>query len=373
MAKKKYKVYFLKSHEGHIIYVGVTGKNTEDRFKEHAETKYWIDDVSEVDEVVIENSAQSRITELLYINTFKPLFNIKDKYEGKIYTSIRSKEKLINHSFFAINGKPTNSIPYFKEDYVLVGTVNINNIDIGLYYDFNMNMYCSLDNLCDAYKIKTIGFKNKSPLVKKVSYQVSVNGSSKTKYEHLCKYEYIESIVTAKKDITELTNIFKLCDIRFNKNNEEANEILKTFIYAFENLNNKTTNSLTKRRLTFEALKYNITAIEQVNRFNASRREYDLKKPVELLKNEVFSYIDDLTNEFDISQGEVAHDFSSFLRKNYPSENINIWAIKDIIASENKSQFKKGTDVPTYVAIALYKDKLLKPFMEFYKFKINNK
>lgn len=363
---REFKIYRFKTIDNTIIYVGYTGQATIERFMQHVKDKYWINEVASVEECIIENEAQARTVEMIYINKLKPIFNLKDKFAGSIQTSLRPRDKKFNHSFYVIDGRPTTCIPAFGEDYVLVDFVTVGDSHIGIYYDGELNLYFSATDICNALNIDNKAFRknfSKDSAYIKKNYTQTINGSEKEKSAYLCKFDDIYRLTDLCNDDLLKHKCRKILDDVYCKADMEsicedydiAECVKYTYIKDLAYLSgNRFEKPHIKRRLAYQANTTEKAMCTIVEEHNKQTALYDIKYPAEVTAADVFSMIEDLSNEYGLSYYDVFTEFNNHLIKNY---NANFWKVKN----------KYGKEVQSHYVIAIKKDELYNPFLEFYE------
>lgn len=375
LKRRDFKVYRFKTINKTIIYVGFTGKTIMERFLEHAKDKYWINELAEVEECIIENEAQARLVEMYYINSLKPIFNAKDKFAGAIQSKLRPQDKKFTHSFYVLNGVATTCVAKTDDDHTLVNFISVNDSHIGMYYDSYLNLYYSANDICNILNIKP---KELSDLAKnsemfiKTSYNYMYKGKDKKSALYLCTYEAIDSILALSN--SELNDRLKSrlsisrrgADINYTYADPEEALALKTnFDKELQLLSgDRYEDSHIKRRLVFKALNCDKGMGVIVSSFNDKTKTYDIKFPAELIACDVFSMVEDLSNEYNLSYKDVFTEFNDFLVKD---KNMNFWHI-------NNSTKKRLNDytLQSHFIVALNKDILYDYFIEFYNKNLEN-
>lgn len=368
LQKREYKVYRFKNIENTIIYVGFTGKEVHERFDEHCKDKYWINDVVEVEECIIENEAQARINEMYYINALKPIFNKKDKFEGAVRTKLRPRDKKFNHSFYVIEGRVTTCIPKTNDDHLLVSFVQINGHHIGLYYDSYLNFYFSANDICKAFNVSnkylSKVIRNNNDFIRS-SYNIIKSGKEKEQSIYLCNNKGLTALIALSKEkgIKEYTR--QLINL-WTKASSAINDINK--LYYLDNslkrlAGERYDNKFIKRRLIFQSLFHNKDINNIINGYNLAVEKYDMLFPIEILSADIFSMIEDIVNEYNVSYKDVVTDFCEYIKIKH---KLNFWSIR------SKSIEKTDNDpLPLHVIIALNKEILYEPFINFYEYHIN--
>lgn len=375
LKRRDFKVYRFKTMNKTIIYVGYTGKAIIERFLEHAKDKYWINEVVEVEECTIENEAQARLVEMYYINSLKPIFNSKDKFAGAILSKLRPQEKKFTHSFYVLNGTATTCVARTNDDYTLVNFIQVVDTHIGMYYDSFLNLYYSANDICKALDIKSkdlINLAKNNDMFIKTSYDYVHKGKDKTSDLYLCTYETIDSILALsnsefKAQCRNRLSISRRCaDIAvIYKNPEEALSVKTTYDEQLRFLSgNRYKDSNIKRRLVFKALNCDRGMEVVVHSYNQQMNTYDIKFPAEILACDIFSMVEDLSNEYNLSYKDVFSEFNEFLIK---YKNLNFWQINN----STKKKFKDFS-LQSHFIVALNKDLLYNHFLEFYDKNIEN-
>ena len=369
LKRRDFKVYRFKTINKTIIYVGYSGKSTIERFSEHVKDKYWINDVTEVEECIIENEAQARLVEMYYINSLKPIFNAKDKFAGAIQSKLRPQDKKFTHSFYVLNGIATSCVAKTNDDHTLVNIVPVNDAHIGMYYDSYLNLYYSASDICNILKIKSkdlINLAKNNTMFIKTSYDYMHKGKDKTSDLYLCTYDAIDSILALSN--SELKNQCKnrlsisrrWADINsIYRDPEEALTVKTIYDEQLRFLSgDRYEDSDIKRKLVFKALNCDRGMESIVDSYNKQMNTYDIKFPAEVLACDIFSMVEDLSNEYNLSYKDVFSEFNEFLIK---YKNLNFWKI-------NNSTKKKLNDytLQSHFIIALNKDILYNHFLEFY-------
>lgn len=374
MKRREFKVYRFKTINKTIIYVGYTGKATLDRFFEHTKDKYWIHEVSEVEECIIENEAQARLVEMHYINSLKPIFNMKDKFAGAIQSKLRPKDKKFTHSFFVINGVPTTCATKTNDDHTLVNFISLKDYHIGMYYDSFLNLYYSATDMCKALNISNKELKrlaNNNNSFIQTSYNTMNKGKEVINTLYLCTYDAIRDIIALSN--SELANLCKSklsisrrsgdISIMF-PNEEEALSIKILYDNNLQHLSGDRYNdSDIKRRLVFRSFNCNKSINNVVEEYNKSMATYDIKFPAEVLACDIFSMVEDLSNEYGSSYKDVFSDFNDYLVENH---DMNFWQYN----SSTKKRFNDNT-LQSHFIVALNKEVLYDAFVEFYENSLN--
>lgn len=369
LKRRDFKVYRFKTINKTIIYVGYSGKATIERFAEHVKDKYWINDVAEVEECIIENEAQARLVEMYYINSLKPIFNAKDKFAGAIQSKLRPQDKKFTHSFYVLNGTVTSCAAKTNDDHTLVNIIPVADTHIGMYYDSYLNLYYSASDICNILKIKSkdlINLAKDNDMFIKTSYDYMHKGKDKTSDLYLCTYEAIDSILALSN--SEFKNQCKNrlsisrrgADINLiYRDPEEALAVKTIYDEQLRFLSgDRYEDSDIKRRLVFKALNCDRGMEVIVDSYNKQMSTYDIKFPAEVLACDVFSMVEDLSNEYNLSYKDVFSGFNEFLIE---YKNLNFWKI-------NNSTKKKLNDytLQSHFIVALNKDTLYNHFLEFY-------
>lgn len=368
LKKRDYKVYRFKTIDDTIIYVGFTGKEVIERFGEHCKDKYWINDVVEVEECVVENEAQARINEMYYINAMKPIFNKKDKFEGTVRTKLRPRDKKFSHSFYVMEGHVTTCIPKTNDDHLLVSFVKINGHHIGLYYDSCLNFYFSANDICKSFNISNKDLnkvmRNNNNFIRS-TYNVTKNGAEKIQSIYLCNIEGLTALTALSNEAGAKGYISQLITMG-TKASSAVNDVNKLFYLdgSLQKLSGERyNNSFIKRRLIFQSL-YSENDINNVIRaYNETVKEYDMLFPIEVMAADLFSMIEDLVNEYNVSYKDVVTDFSDYLKKEH---QLNYWSIRSQSIAKSESD-----SLALHFIIALNESVLYEPFLNFYNYYIN--
>lgn len=365
LKKRDYKVYRFKTIDNTIIYIGFTGKEVQERFNEHCKDKYWINDVVEVEECVIENEAQARINEMHYINSLKPIFNKKDKFEGAIRTKLRPKDKKFNHSFYVLEGHVTTCIPKTNDDHLLVSFVKMNGCHIGLYYDSSLNFYFSANDICKTFNINNKDLnkvmRNNNDFIRS-TYNIIKNGTEKKQNIYLCNIKGLIALISLLNE-ADIKGFIKPLITIGEKASSVINDINKLYYLdnSLQNLSGERyNNSFVKRRLIFQSL-YNENDINNtIDTYNEKVKEYDMLFPIEAMAADIFSMIEDLVNEYNVSYKDVIADFTEYIKKEH---KLNYWSIR------SKSMAQTNNNLLAFhFVIALNEDILYEPFMNFYNY-----
>ena len=337
LKRRDFKVYRFKTINKTIIYVGYSGKSTIERFSEHVKDKYWINDVTEVEECIIENEAQARLVEMYYINSLKPIFNAKDKFAGAIQSKLRPQDKKFTHSFYVLNGIATSCVAKTNDDHTLVNIVPVNDAHIGMYYDSYLNLYYSASDICNILKIKSkdlINLAKNNTMFIKTSYDYMHKGKDKTSDLYLCTYDAIDSILALsnselKNQCKNRLSISRRCaDINsIYRDPEEALTVKTIYDEQLRFLSgDRYEDSDIKRKLVFKALNCDRGMESIVDSYNKQMNTYDIKFPAEVLACDIFSMVEDLSNEYNLSYKDVFSEFNEFLIK---YKNLNFWKINN--------------------------------------------
>lgn len=368
LQKRDYKVYRFKTIDGTIVYIGFTGKEVVERFDEHCKDKYWINDVVEVEECIVENEAQARINEMYYINSMKPIFNKKDKFEGAVRTKLRPKDRKFNHSFYVLDGKVTTCIPKTEDDHLLVSFIKINNQHIGLYYDTELNLYYSANDICNALDINSKDLnkvmRNNNNFIRS-SYNILKSGIEKIQSIYLCNTEGLIKLL-ALSNISGIENHSRqLLDLGKKALSVVGN--INTLYYldgSLQKLSGERYNKKhIKRKLIFKSLTSNNDINNIVKDYNNTVKAYDKLFPIEIMAADIFSMIEDIVNEYNVSYRDVITDFSQYVEGNY---GFNYWSLRAKSMTKTNNSY-----LALHYVIALNEDTLYEPFMLFYNHYIN--
>ena len=370
LKRREFRVYRFKTMNKTIIYVGYTGKEIIDRFSEHSKDKYWINDVAEVEECIIENEGQARIVEIQYINMLKPLFNKKDKFPGAVLSKLRPRDKKFNHSFFVFNGTATKCVPKTNDDHTVVGLLTVAGDHIGQYYDGYLNLYYSANDICTILDI------NKKDLVKlakdnknftKTSYDICMTGKDKTQDLYLCNHNGVKEILSISKSSNTLAckNLIEVSafnnDINYlypdNRTKKELFVFLKDGLSNIEGV--KANDKDIRRRLIFKSISCNKDIKDVVEDYNKEMSIYNSQAHIEPFASDIFAMIEDLLNEYGSSYKDFLYSFSEYLKENH---DTNFWSI-------NASTKKKhdNPNLKAHYVIALNEETLYEPFFLYYE------
>lgn len=369
LKRRDFKVYRFKTKDQTIIYVGYTGKETQERFLEHVKDKYWIHEVAEVEECIIENEGQARLVEMHYINSIKPIFNYKDKFDGAIKSKLRPRDKKFSHCFYVLNGVPTTCVPKTNDGHTLVNFITLEGSHIGIYYDDYLELYYSATDICNLLDVKKkdlSNLANNNEDFIKTSYDYMQKGTDKTGDLYLCNYEGVleltklSSSPLASPCKNKITLSRRTADINVvYRDEDEALSAKMLFDEGLRYLSSDRYNdSDTKRRLVYRALNTNRAMGTVVSTYNKEVAVYDFKISAEKLSCDIFALAEDLSNEYGSSYKDVFADFSKYLDEKY---EINLW--KSINSTKKHSGIDK---LPPHFVVALQKDKLYQPFLDFY-------
>lgn len=368
LKRKVHKVYRFKTIDQTIIYVGYTGQETVDRFAGHRRDKYWINEVAIVEECIMENEAQARNVEFMYINLLKPIFNSKDKFPGTVGSEIKPKYKKFSNAFYVLEGRPTSCIPAFGKEYTLVDFFKINGIDVGMYYDSSLNLYFSATDMCKALDIPQIKLNNiLSDNFIRQKYNTINKGTERTRVAYLCNYQGAIELLNLGKEPTntrtcryQIEASYAATDIHVRYQNPKVVEDIKTFfLIGLGQLDGKRYESThVNRRLAYKSLKENKHINDVVVEENAKMAMYNAKFPLEKKSADIFAMFEDFEIEFNTSYKEVITDFARYLKEKH---NMNFWSKK-----EKLKKLHNVEDIQPHVVIAMAEDELYTPFMEYY-------
>lgn len=367
--KSEHKVYKLRTIDKTVIYVGRTGRSVQERFSEHLRDKFWISEVEEVEECYIGSESDASITENIYINKLKPIFNKKDKFTGHTKTKPEPAFKKFSHSFYVFNKKITTCVPTFEEGYTLVDVIKINGKDVGVYYDECLNPYFSATDLASALNIDKKTFRNvNKDLLKKVSYEIMNLGRRKMLTSSLCNIEGVKEIsrlcsneIVGRAAYKQLYNIYKKSDMVYMYGNHATAETVKEdFLYAMIALpDDRYNDSHTKRRLAYKSNTQDIPMQDVVFEFNQSISKYLERVELESFSCEIFGMIEDIVVEHSTEYRYVSDTFIKKLKE----KGINMFKIKGSIAKQYKMNPK---DITLHFAVSARRDELYDDFMDFY-------
>ena len=227
---------------------------------------------------------------------------------------------------------------------------------------------CSSD-LISNKELKRLANNNNSFI--QTSYNTMNKGKEVINTLYLCTYDAIKDIIALSN--SELANLCKSklsisrrsgdISIMF-PNEEEALSIKILYDNNLQHLSGDRYNdSDIKRRLVFRSFNCNKSINNVVEEYNKSMATYDIKFPAEVLACDIFSMVEDLSNEYGSSYKDVFSDFNDYLVENY---DMNFWQYN----SSTKKRFNDNT-LQSHFIVALNKEVLYDTFVEFYENSLN--
>lgn len=367
--RSDYKVYKLKTIDQTIIYIGRTGRSVQERFSEHLNDKFWIGEVEEVEECYIGSEADASITENIYINKLKPIFNKKDKFTGHTKIKPEPAFKKFSHAFYVFNKKITTCVPTFEEGYTLVDIIEMNGKDIGVYYDAYLNLYYSATDIMSLLdlEVKTVKESNKNILTK-VTYSSQELGRQKTLTNHLCDINGAWELCNlASDDLLKVFTYNKIydtyckADMLYKWGSEAIVENVKEeYKEAMISLPEERYNSPhVMRRLAYKANSEDLDIINVVFDFNRSISQYVERVQLESFSCEIYSMIQDIIVEHSTEYRHVSEVFYNQLK----DKGINVFALK---GSVGKQYDMNPRDITLHFLISARREALYDHFSNFY-------